>query len=499
MKKEIRIIVLSFFFGVLAWVSDTVVDYLFFYRGTFLDLLILDVPSHEVYFRSQVIIFFTIFGIVISLLFAKRVQAEKALRTAHDELGKRVEERTAKLSEANAFLNNEIIERTLAQNRLQQAMDMLQAVFDGIFEPLLLLNKNFEIKMMNKSAIAYYGIESSEEFEGKICHRTFIGNLDPCEGCENALSNIGGRPSTFERKGIFDSNRIERVVLYPIKETGGAIKDLIVRISDITERKRIERYLVQSEKMASLGILVSSIAHEVNNPNSFVAFNMPILRDYIEVMMPIIEEYSGRHPDVEFCNMTFEEFRQDIVKILENINHGSERISIFVSNLREYSKINFEKPNTWVELDSVIEKAYAICRNTINKEVKNFTIDKPDNLPKIYTDPLALEQILINLLLNAAQSSDKQNSWIKISVKVVNPDEKHLAIEVQDNGIGMDKATMNLVFDPFFTTKSKASGTGLGLYICHNLSRGLGGTIEIESEAGQGSTFRLLLPIGDRD
>ena len=497
MKKEVQIVILSFFFGVLVWVGDSVFDRLFFYDGSFLELLILDVPSHEVYFRTQVIIYFTIFGIIISRLFSKRRKAEKALRKAHNELEKRVEERTGKLSEANKFLNDEIIERTLAENRLQQAMEMLQAVFDGIFDPLILLNKDFEIKMMNKSAAAYYGIDNYEEMVGKSCHHTFLGNLDPCDGCENALTRLRSQPSTFERRGLFDSDKPERVVLYPIQDANGETTDLIVRISDITERKRIERYLVQNEKMASLGILVSSIAHEINNPNSFVAFNVPILRDYIDVMMPIIDDYAEKHPDVEFCNMTFEEFRTDITKILDNIDHGSDRISTFVSNLKEYSKINLEKPNSWIELESVIEKAYSICRSKINTEVKTLTIDKPDELPKIYTDPFALEQILINLLLNAVQSVDKQDSWIKIGVKVGSPNKNNIAIEVQDNGIGMDKDTMRLIFDPFFTTKSKASGTGLGLYICHNLTQGLGGAIEMESEPGKGSLFRLILPVRD--
>ena len=498
MKKETQIIVLSFFFGVLVWVCDSAFDHLFFYEGSFIDLLVLDVPSHEVYFRSQVIIFFTIFGIIISRLFFKRKQAEKALRKARNELETRIEERTVKLSEANKYLNDEIIERTLAENRLQQAMEMLQAVFDGIFDPLVLLSNDFEVKMMNKSATAYYGIESYEEMVGKICHHIFVGNPDPCEGCEKALTNLGSRPSTFERRGLFDSDKTERVVLYPIMDDNGEIRDLIVRISDITERKKIDRYLVQNEKMASLGILVSSIAHEINNPNSFVAFNVPILRDYIDVMMPIIDDYAEKYPDVEFCNMTFEEFRRDMTKIMDNIDHGSDRISTFVSNLKEYSKVNFEKPNSWIELESVIEKAYSICRSKINTEVKTFSIHKPDKLPKIYTDPFALEQILINLLLNAVQSVDKQDSWIKISVKVGSPNKNNIAIEVQDNGIGMDKKTMRLIFDPFFTTKSKASGTGLGLYICHNLSQGLGGNIEIESEPGKGSIFRLVLPVNDQ-
>ena len=125
MKKEVKIIILSFFFGVLVWICDSAIDHLFFYDGSFLDLLVLNVPSPEVFFRSQVIIFFTIFGIIISRLFSKRGQAEKTLRKAHDELETRVEERTVKLSEANKYLNDEIIERTLAENRLQQAMEML--------------------------------------------------------------------------------------------------------------------------------------------------------------------------------------------------------------------------------------------------------------------------------------------------------------------------------------------------------------------------------------
>ncbi len=106
MKKELLIIFSAFTFGILVWVSDSALDSLFFYEGTFIDMLILDVPKHEIYFRLQVIFFFTIFGIIIANLFSKKNQAERALRRSHDKLEKRVEDRTIKLSKANKILND---------------------------------------------------------------------------------------------------------------------------------------------------------------------------------------------------------------------------------------------------------------------------------------------------------------------------------------------------------------------------------------------------------
>jgi len=111
MRKEPLIILSSFMFGILVWISDSALDSLFFYEGTFIDMLILDVPKHEIYFRLQVIFFFTIFGVIIAHLFSKKNQAQIALRKTHDELEKIVENRTIKLSEANAILNDEIAER----------------------------------------------------------------------------------------------------------------------------------------------------------------------------------------------------------------------------------------------------------------------------------------------------------------------------------------------------------------------------------------------------
>lgn len=119
----------------------------------------------------------------------------------------------------------------------------------------------------------------------------------------------------------------------------------------------------------------------------------------------------------------------------------------------------------------------------------------PEALPQIYTDPNAVEQVLINLLINAAQASDKKEAWITLNARITSKENKCIEISVIDNGCGMDKNTKDKVFDPFFTTKPSESGSGLGLYITYNMVEKLNGHITVESEKGKGSCFTVNLPV----
>jgi signal transduction histidine kinase len=269
---------------------------------------------------------------------------------------------------------------------------------------------------------------------------------------------------------------------------------VVLRISDITEEKLMERQLIQNEKLASLGLLVSSIAHEINNPNSFITFNIPIMRDYLNELTPIIDEYVEGHPGFEPLGFSYTAFREDLFKILDNIEHGSTRINTTVSGLKNFSRRKGKKENRSVDLKQVIDKTVAICRGEIRKKVKSFEMNVPEDLPMIHTDPEAIEQILLNHLINATQAVDKKTSRLRLDVMLKETGPAHLIVEVSDNGCGMDESTKKKIFDPFFTTKQPDMGTGLGLYVCHNLVEGLGGRIEVESKPGEGSTFRVILP-----
>src|SRR5210317_996032 len=149
MKKEYIIVLSAFFFGLFVWIFDSAADSLFFYEDSFLNLAIFEIPKPELFFRAQVLIFFTIFGVIISFLFAKQRKTKESLLKLQNELEKRVEERTKKLSESNELLNAEIAERVHAEAGLRHSQKILKAVFDGISEPLVLLDRDMRVKIIN--------------------------------------------------------------------------------------------------------------------------------------------------------------------------------------------------------------------------------------------------------------------------------------------------------------------------------------------------------------
>lgn len=259
------------------------------------------------------------------------------------------------------------------------------------------------------------------------------------------------------------------------------------------EQKVLESQLIQSEKLASIGVLVSGIVHEINNPNNFISFNLPILKDYLEKIMPIVDSHAEKEPDMKLFYMPYTEFREDIFNLIDNVQHGSERILAIIENLKGFSKTNNGTMVKRLELTAIVEKVLTFTRNKINKNVKTFKVHLPESPPVVTLNVQSLEQILINILTNASQSfdeSDYDTARIDFSV-FLNEAEKGIDFEIKDNGCGMDKETLKNIFLPFFTTKPPDEGTGLGLYICHTLVEKMGGTIEVRSRKGEGSIFSV--------
>ena len=207
----------------------------------------------------------------------------------------------------------------------------------------------------------------------------------------------------------------------------------------------------------------------------------------------IIDDYAGGGRDFELFGMSYPEFREDILKLLGNLEHASGRISATVSVLGEFVRGSDKGKRRSIDLKQVMESGIAICRGQVEKTVKSFEVDIAEDLPRIFADSGSLEQVLVNLLINAAQAADKEDSWVRLGVRGGDPCDDHVVIEVSDNGCGMDEEIQRKVFEPFFSTKAPGRGTGLGLFVTYNLVEGLGGSIEVESKPGKGSTFRVIL------
>ncbi|MFO7716077.1 PAS domain S-box protein, partial [Desulfosarcina sp.] len=427
----------------------------------------------------------------------RRLRAEDGLERAYHELERRVAERTQALSDMNRQLQAEIEERRRVEERLLKNRNTLQTVIDGIGDSLILVDTDMKLRMLNRVAAATYRVDSLDQVVGRLCYQE-IGRGDSCMDCAIPRAIQRGENVTFERQGLVDSQRLERITIYPLKEVDDASGGAIIRICDITEEKRFEQQLIQSEKMASLGILVSSIGHEINNPNNFISFNIPILRDYLEALIQIADQHADTQPDFELFHMRYDEFRNDVLKLVDNIEHGSSRISSFVSNLREFSQNNVNREKEWLALPVVLDEVLSICRSQIKKRVRDFTLDIPADLPRIYADKYSLEQIMLNLIVNAVQASDKEDSTVNVSASTGDSWRDRIIIRVSDNGCGIDEKQLGKLFNPFYTTKPAGEGTGLGLYVCHNLVARQGGRIEVQTRLGEGSTFTIFLPDRER-
>lgn len=422
-------------------------------------------------------------------------KAEKTLLKAKNDMEVLVKDRTNTLEIINARLKIEIDERKKTEKLLIKSKNMLQMVFDGISEPLIMLDPDLTVQMINDAAKKYYNVTDKDDFHNQRCFEFFKGITKPCYEC-NILSAIGIMECTsFDRKGFMNPDRTEQVAIYPLEDESDKDAGIIIRISDITEAKIIEKRLVQSEKLASLGLLISGIAHEINNPNNFIILNIQTLKKYLAALMSLMEKHQTCLPDFTIQNMDFEEFQEELFSLIDDISYGSERIDSSISRLKEYVRTRKESIKKWVDIGKTIEKSVSICESQIKEKVDSLEMNIPDGLPKIFTDPQAIEQIIINLLMNATQATDKEKSRIKLDIQMDAPRSEFIKISVNDNGCGMDEETKKKIFDPFFTTKMAESGTGLGLYISYNMVENLNGYFNVESEPGKGSIFEFFLPI----
>jgi PAS domain S-box-containing protein len=406
-------------------------------------------------------------------------------RAIYDDAGTLVEHQA---------VGRDITDRKQSELQIRESRNMLRAVFDGISDPLIMVREDMTLIMLNRAALRFFGALLYRDMIGTSCLEFFLGRYGE-EATRLVRARIAEQePARCELTTTGDSSLYEEVFVYPVLAGGEDRCTAIIRITDRTKQRLMERELIQSEKLASLGLLISGIVHEINNPNNFISFNMPILRDYLREILPVLDQHTVRTPQYEVQGMPYAEFRADVMKLLDNIEHGSVRINTTVAKLKEFARKKDEKGVRSIQPTGVVERAVAICHTQIRKTVKTFDVQVEQDMPEMFSDPDAIEQPLINLLINAAQAADKPDSYIRLGVRREDSGRGGLVLEVEDNGCGMDSKTISRIFDPFFTTKEEGLGTGLGLYITKNLIDTAGGSISVKSEIGRGTTIRVVLP-----
>jgi PAS domain S-box-containing protein len=383
-----------------------------------------------------------------------------AERLAHQrrELELAVAERTAELAEVNGRL-------TILVDALERADDGIEIT--GPDARFIYVNPAFE-RITGYSAAELIGntpamLRSDAHDAGfyeSIWQRVSSGQVFSGE-------LVGRRKDG----SLFD----QELTVWPILERSGATTHFVGLRRDVTERRRTERALRVSERMASVGTLAAGVAHEINNPLTYVLLNLNYLRD------EIVEAQLGARAKVERMQLATD-------RALE----GAERVSAIVKDLRMLSRPD-DRSIKPVDPCAALASALRMVGNDIRHRARLVEDIRP--VPAVLGNAAQLSQVFLNLLVNALQSLEESSPRpAEISVRTGTDARGRVLVEIADSGSGILPEHLHRIFDPFFTTKPVGLGTGIGLALCHSTVKAMNGEILVESSPGVGSRFRVLLP-----
>ena len=283
----------------------------------------------------------------------------------------------------------------------------------------------------------------------------------------------------------------------------------IIELED--KQKKANAQLLQSEKMASIGQLAAGVAHEINNPTGFVSSNLKTLTDYLNDLSNLISYYRKLVADLKETHLEnlsssiekkleqiasleqeadIDFILEDIMDLISDCQEGTARIKKIVIDLKDFAHPGEDKIQL-ADINDGIETTLSVVWNelkykaTVNKEL--------GMLPLVECYPQQLNQVFMNLFVNGAQAIEKQGE-INISTHA---DNGFVEIKIGDTGSGIDKKNLDRIFDPFFTTKDVGKGTGLGLNVAYNIIKKHKGTIDVKSQVGKGTVFKIRIPVGE--
>jgi len=278
--------------------------------------------------------------------------------------------------------------------------------------------------------------------------------------------------------------------LSPIVDEKGQLMGAVIVFRDVSEARRLRERVALSDRMASLGTLAAGVAHEINNPLTYVLGNASVVARELDRMRQAVKERKSSAGSL--LDMVAERTHAMTDALLE-IQDGAERIRAIVIDLRAFARPEgAERPG---DVRSALDWAIRVTEPEIRARAKLVT--KLGALPRVRGSGSQLGQVFVNLLLNAAQAiaeGDTKSNLVEVTTE--EDPSGFVLVEIRDSGAGMDPEVQKRIFEPFFTTKPVGKGIGLGLSICHGIVTGAGGTIEVESVPGVGSLFRVRLPVG---
>jgi signal transduction histidine kinase len=266
----------------------------------------------------------------------------------------------------------------------------------------------------------------------------------------------------------------------------------------LAELQQTQAQLIQTEKMSSLGQLVAGVAHEINNPVSFIYGNLVHAEEYARDLQEVVDLYEAEGLELSpqtrarLDEIEPDYLREDFPRLLASMKMGTDRIKAIVVSLRNFSRLD-EAQMKEASLHEGIDSTLLILGSQLKQGIE--VVKEYGDIPPISCYPAQLNQVFVNLLANAIDAMLAANSEVKQLAIATEAVEDRVRVTIRDTGPGIPPHIREKIFDPFFTTKPVGKGTGLGLSICYQIIQKHRGTIEVSSEEGRGSEFVITLPV----
>jgi two-component system, NtrC family, sensor kinase len=437
----------------------------------------------------------------------------------------------------------------LAQT-LIESRNKLRAVIDSLNEEIVSLDRDMRIVSVNKAFAARHQLDPPE-LVGKKCGDQRLSKCDFLrdEGIRSmiaaAFDKATGQKTMFTSEDAQGQPVYRQIQCMPVHDDGGKVFQVVIVSQDVTEQRRktkeiqnlneqllatsakieaqnselkntlkrleeTQAHMIQSEKMASIGQLAAGVAHEINNPTGFVSSNLKTLLDYQQDIAKLIGKYHMFADNLQKNGMfdslsdevkeniqelkVFEDdidlqyILEDITDLIGDCREGTDRIKKIVLDLKDFAHPGEDKIQT-LDINNGLESTL----NVVNNEIKYKATVLKDfgDIPAIKGYPQQLNQVFMNILVNAAQAIEKKG---EITIRTAQV-ENQVEVKISDTGSGIAEENLQKIFDPFFTTKDVGKGTGLGMNIAYNIVKKHHGTIAVDSQVGKGTTFTIRLPV----
>ena len=272
-----------------------------------------------------------------------------------------------------------------------------------------------------------------------------------------------------------------------------AVVAAMVIVADVTENRNLQDQAARNARLASVGVLAAGVAHEINNPNNAILFNASVLSRAWGDAAPVLDEYYREHGDFALANLPFSEAAETLPELLSQIAMNSKRIQRIVENLKHLSRPDRNELSDEVDIGAILKSAAGILRKQTQERTDHFEMEVADGLPMVRGSSQQLEQVFINVILNALQALPERNRGVFIEASA-GPGADAVSIRVRDEGEGISQEHLDSLTEPFFSTREDSGGTGLGLSITQSIIDRHGGRIRFDSAPGRGTTVTITLP-----